>query len=196
MNQENTTQGTKSHRGRADDQAKTSDLLDRARAMELDALTELCTAYYPKILKFMRYRVGQDEADDLAGEVFVKVMRSIGHQTGSFEAWLYRVARNVIIDWFRYRKSRPETELSDAIMKTTVNGKNGLAASTARIDVEMALAMMSEEHRELLTLKFVQGLTNEEIGEITGQNVSAIRGMQFRALQAMRAAFDRKRAEL
>jgi RNA polymerase sigma factor (sigma-70 family) len=63
------------------------------------------------------------------------------------------------------------------------------------MDMESALALMNEEHRELLTLKFVQGLTNEEIGEITGQKVSAIRAMQFRALKAMRAVLDRKGAD-
>ena len=131
----------------------------------------------------------------MAGEVFVKVMRSIGSQTGSFDAWLYRLARNVIIDRVRYHQARPETELSDIMTETVANGKNIHAASTAHMDIESALAMMNEEHRELLTLKFVQGLTNEEIGEITGQNVSAIRAMQFRALKAMRAVLDRKGAD-
>ena len=195
MHRENDTHPIRDDAGQPAGAEGVSGLLERARAQEPDALTELCAAYYPKILRFMRYRVGPNEADDLAGEVFVKVMRSIGSQTGSFEAWLYRLARNVIIDRVRYHQARPETELSDAMTETMANGKNGHAASTAHMDMENALAMMNEEHRELLTLKFVQGLTNEEIGEITGQKVSAIRAMQFRALKAMRAVLDRKGAD-
>lgn len=195
MQRENNTHATKDEAGQSAGAEGLSRLLARARAQEPDALTELCAAYYPKILRFMRYRVGPNEAEDLAGEVFFKVMRSIGSQTGSFEAWLYRLARNVIVDRVRYRQARPETELSDAMTETIANGKNAHAASTAHMDMESALAMMNEEHRELLTLKFVQGLTNEEIGEITGQKVSAIRAMQFRALKAMRAVLDRKGAD-
>ena len=195
MQRENNTHPTKDDAGQPAGAEGLSSLLERARAQELDALTELCAAYYPKILRFMRYRVGPNEADDLAGEVFVKVMRSIGSQTGSFDAWLYRLARNVIVDRVRYHQARPETELSDAMTETIANGKNAHAARTAHMDMESALAMMNEEHRELLTLKFVQGLTNEEIGEITGQKVSAIRAMQFRALKAMRAVLDRKGAD-
>lgn len=194
MQREYNTHPTKDDAGQPAGAESLSSLLERARAQEPDALTELCAAYYPKILRFMRYRVGPNEADDLAGEVFVKVMRSIGSQTGSFDAWLYRLARNVIIDRVRYRQARPETELSDAMTETMANGKNGHAASTAHMDTESALAMMNEEHRELLTLKFVQGLTNEEIGEITGKKASAIRAMQFRALKAMRAVLDGKGA--
>lgn len=171
-------------------------LLDRARMHDPDALAELCTAYYPKILKFMWYRVGPNEADDLAGEVFVKVMRSIQGQTGSFDAWLYRMARNVIIDRVRYRQARPETEFDETMEKTLSDGSTAQATAGTRMDVESALALVKEEHRELLTLKFVQGLTNDEIGEITGQNVNAIRAMQFRALKAMRAVFDQKGAFL
>ena len=195
MHREDNTYRTENNAVRPPGVEALSNLLERARVQEPDALAELCAVYYPKILKFMRYRVGPNEADDLAGEVFVKVMRSIGSQTGSFDAWLYRLARNVIIDRVRYHQARPETELSDIMTETVANGKNIHAASTAHMDIESALAMMNEEHRELLTLKFVQGLTNEEIGEITGQNVSAIRAMQFRALKAMRAVLDRKGAD-
>lgn len=167
-------------------------LLQRARKHDPDALAELCAAYYPKMLKFMRYRVGPGEADDLTGEVFVKVMRSIGSQTGSFDAWLYRVARNVIVDRVRYHQARPETELTDTMAETLTNGKETHAAADTRMDVDTALAAMNDEHRELLTLKFVQGMSNEEISEITGQNLNAIRAMQFRALKAMRTVLDRK----
>lgn len=163
-----------------------------ARNKDPQALSSLCAHYYPKILRYMRYRVGPNEADDLTGEVFVKVMRSIKGQSGSFDAWLYRLARNVVIDRARYRHARPETELTDVMMEQKTNGTDLQATSAARMDMESALAMLNEEHRELLTLKFVQGMSNAEIAGITGQSIGAIRAMQFRALNAMRAVLDRK----
>ncbi len=130
----------------------------------------------------------------LTSEVFAKVMRAIHQQTGRFEPWLYRLARNVIVDRVRYRQARPEMELTDTVQASLASQTVSPDAAATRVDIENALTHMSEEHRELLTLKFVQGLSNEEIGEITGQNLNAIRVMQFRALKAMRVVLERKGA--
>ena len=134
----------------------------------------------------MRYRAGSDLAEDLTGEVIVKVMRSIEGQTGRFEPWLYRLARNVIIDNVRHRSARPETELSEDMSNKLTDEKTPAKTVSRQLDVQTALEQVSEEHREFLTLKFIQGLDNREISEITGQNMNAIRAMQFRALKAMR----------
>jgi len=170
------------------------ELLNKARARDAEALAGLCALYYPRILRFMRYRMGPQDADDLTSEVFVKVMRAIDHQTGRFEPWLYRLARNVIIDRVRYRQARPETEFDDVVQQLPANETPSREATAARVDIENALTLVSEDHRELLTLKFVQGLSNQEISEITGQNLNAIRVMQFRALKAMRAVLEQKGA--
>lgn len=174
------------------DSAPPPELLEKARARDPEALAELCTFYYPRILKFMRYRVGPSDADDLASEVFVKVMRSIDQQTGRFEPWLYQLARNIIIDRVRYQRVRPETEFAETMQQTQSNEPPSNDAAAAHVDIEGALAQMNDEHRELLTLKFVQGMSNQEIGEVTGQNLNAIRVMQFRALKAMRTALEKK----
>ncbi|MDF3129435.1 RNA polymerase sigma factor [Kiritimatiellaeota bacterium B1221] len=160
--------------------------LKSARRMDSQALSKLCAHYYPKILRFMRYRVGSNLAEDLTGEVIVKIMRSIENQSGRFEPWLYRMARNVIIDHVRYRSVRPETELSEEMSNNLINEKSPDTAVSHHMDIQTALEQVSDEHREFLSLKFIQGLDNHEISEITGQNLNAIRAMQFRALKAMR----------
>jgi len=160
--------------------------LQGARKKDPQALSNLCAHYYPQILRFMHYRVGPNLAEDLTGEVIVKIMRSINGQKGRFEPWLYRLARNVIIDNVRYRSVRPETELDEDMSNKLTNGKTPDIAVGRHLDVQTALEQVSDEHREFLTLKFIQGLTNHEISEITGQNMNAIRAMQFRALRAMR----------
>jgi|TARA_B100001971_G_C18262014_1_gene587851 RNA polymerase sigma-70 factor (ECF subfamily) len=160
--------------------------LGGAREKDPEALSKLCAYCYPMILRFMHYRVGADRAGDLAGEVILRVMHSIDKQHGRFEPWLFRIARNVIIDSARYNRARPESELTDDMAENLTDGKKTSEAAGVRLDVQAALSEASEEHREFLTLKFVQGLTNSEIGEITGQSANALRAMQFRALKAMR----------
>jgi len=164
------------------------DLLEKARGRDPGALAELYTRYYPKVLKFIHYRIGAQEAEDLTGEVFLKLMGSIDRQVGRFEPWLFRMARNTIIDRVRYRKVRPEDSLEQAEQEFS-DGKNTPNAG-ARLDVEQALSLVGEEYRELLVLRFIQGMSAAEIGEITGQSPGAVRGMLFRALSKIRTVLD------
>lgn len=161
-------------------------LLAKARRRDVQALATLCEQFYPRLLKYLHYRVGPEAAEDLAGEVVLKVMRSISGQTGLFEPWLYRVARNVIVDHARSAKARPETPLDDEMMDNMTSAESVSEGVARRLDIEQGLAQLTDEQRELLTLKFIQGLSNEEIGEVTGRNAVAIRALQFRALTALR----------
>ncbi|MFA7230544.1 MAG: RNA polymerase sigma factor [Victivallaceae bacterium] len=161
--------------------------LQAARCLNAKAMATLCEYYYYKILKFMYYRVGQNDAEDITSEVFMKVMRSIESQSGNFEAWLYRIARNTIIDKARYRNARPEIELKLEYDEDIDENKNMEKQIGSMLDVEFALGKINDEYRELLVMKFIQGLSNDEIAEITGRSQGAIRIMQFRALKSMRA---------
>ena len=88
-------------------------LLERARTGEAEALTALCARYYPKVLKYMRYRVAADLAEDLTSEVFVRVLKNLGEQRGSFPAWLFRIAERVVVDHRRAAGAKKRT-----VMKT------------------------------------------------------------------------------
>ena len=67
-------------------------LLSGARRRSPEALAALCERVYPRVLRYMRYRAGAAHAEDLTEEVFLRVVRSIHRQSGTFEAWLYRSA--------------------------------------------------------------------------------------------------------
>jgi RNA polymerase sigma-70 factor, ECF subfamily len=161
-------------------------LVKQARQRDAAALAALCERYYPRVLKFMRYRVGFSAAEDLAGEVFARLMRSIDRQNGMFEPWLYRLARNVVIDRARRQQTRPESEWDDSMMNHPAEATDLGASVAGRLDLEQAITRLSDEQRELVTLKFLQGLSNDEIAEVTGRNAVAVRALQYRALLALR----------
>ncbi len=160
--------------------------LERARRRDPEALAALCRHFYPKILRYMRYRTTPTNAEDLTGDVFLRVMQHIHRQTGSFPAWLYRIAANVVTDHYR-RSSLRQTESLDPEQHTAAAPGNGPKTVQARMDIEAAMHCLTPEQREFIVLKFVQGLSNAEIAEITGKKLPALRALQFRALTALRA---------
>jgi RNA polymerase sigma-70 factor (ECF subfamily) len=164
----------------------TERLVTEARRGDSEALTGLCSAFYPRILKYMRYRTDAATAQDLTAEVFVRVVRNMSKQHGSFRAWIYRIARNVAIDASRRRKARREEQMSDETLSTIPTQGDPAVTVARQEELQGALAQLTDEQRELVTLKFIQGLSNEEVGEVTGRRPGAVRALQFRALSALR----------
>ena len=162
-------------------------LVERARRREKAALNELCSHFYPKVLGYMHHRVGPRFAEDMTEEVFLRVVRSIAGQKGSFVAWLYRIAANVAVDHGRSQAVRSEGPLGDAAAERPAGGDPAHEVGRA-LDLHQAISRLTNEQRELVTLKFFQGLSTAEVSEATGRTPEAIRALQFRALASLRRA--------
>jgi RNA polymerase sigma-70 factor (ECF subfamily) len=161
-------------------------LLARARTRDPEALAALCEQFYPKLLRYMHYRVHPDAAEDLAADVLVRVIRSIDKQTGSFVAWVYKIAANVVADHGRAGKVRRERPMDERTVNTHADAADVSGDVERQLDIRAALTRLTGDQRELVTLKFIQGLSNAEVGEATGRKPEAVRGLQFRALRALR----------
>lgn len=158
-------------------------LIEKARASgDLHAMGMIYEYYYPKILKYMYYRSNRENYEDLTAETFQKVLRNIGSQEGNFEAWLYRIAENTIKDFYKSKGSK--LRLEESIMKSdNVPGVNsGLTKTELKMDIYGALDKLDDEKRRIVSLRFIQGLSSEEVAEITGKTPEAVRIMQFRSL--------------
>ncbi|NIA21724.1 MAG: sigma-70 family RNA polymerase sigma factor, partial [Anaerolineaceae bacterium] len=125
-------------------------------------------------------------AEDLAGEVFLRLLRGIHGQKGSFLAWLYRIAANVVVDHGRKKQTKRETQMSDSVHENLIGEPSPAEAVGRQLDLQQAIAKLTDDQRELVTLKFIQGLGNEDICEITGRKPGALRALQFRALSTLR----------
>ena len=86
-------------------------LVREAKNLDREALSELCVYFYPRIYRYVFYRVGtRQDAEDITSEVFVRMVRSLNTQKGSFQAWLFRIASNLVIDHYR-RSARQKKAL-------------------------------------------------------------------------------------
>ncbi len=168
------------------DERRLDSLLENAKRREPEALAELCAEIYPKLLKYMHYRVAPAVAEDLTGEVLIRVLRSTASQKGNFIAWLYKIAANVVTDHLRRRKVRREVPIDVHTAATVASGDDPAGIVGRQMDLQNAIARLTDDQRELVTLKFVQGLSTAEAAEITGRTREAIRALQFRALHALR----------
>lgn len=164
-------------------------VLDEARHGDSKAVATLCAQFYPRIMRYMRYRVGEQAAEDLTSEVFLRVIRNLTRQNGSFTAWLYKVAANVVNDHIRKLKTHPVVamEENEQTQAAALAKSDNPAQSVGRkLDLTAALELLTEDQRQLVTLKFVQGLSNEEVAETLDRTPGAVRVLQFRALSALR----------
>ncbi len=164
-----------------------------ARVYDPKALAKLCEHYLPKIYQYVFYRVNRrEDAEDLTNEICIKAIRNIRSQKGSFEAWLFRIASNMITDFYRRRGVRRKFEVHQDESQI-VEERSGLADQLlTQAELKQALLQLTDEQQEIITLKFIEGFGNDEIAEMLGKSVGAIRALQFRALGSLRQLLSEK----
>ncbi len=162
-----------------------SRLVQDAKNNHNDALEKLCKFVYYKIYGYTYYRVKQKEdAEDLTSEVLMKMARSLKTQKGNFLAWVYRIASNQIIDFYRHRARRPEISIES--LKRDIPGSEVQRDILKEDKMKEAISRLTPEQSNVITLKFIQEYSNEEIAKIMNKTVGAIKVLQFRALKALR----------
>ena len=168
-------------------------LVERAKRLDRKALSELCVHFYPKVFRYVFYRVRtRQDAEDITSEVFVRVVRSLSKQRGSFQAWIFRIASNLVIDYYR-RTAREKKALLRQGEKVSLEDPERDAQETlTRENLMRALGELTEEQQEVVSLKFLEGYDNTEIAEMMGKTVGAVKALQFRALAALRKIIGRE----
>jgi RNA polymerase sigma-70 factor (ECF subfamily) len=157
-----------------------------------DEYKEKLFAYvYSKIYRFIYYRTGnKNQAEDLTGDVILKIAKALPRQRGNFNSWIYKIARNSVIDFYR-RQSTRKSKIS--IEEMTGELPNGRKDFTERIlneeSLRNAMKLLTDKQKEVIILKFIEGYKNKEIAGLIGISEGAVKLLQFRALKAMREYF-------
>ena len=165
-------------------------LVAAAKAGDPEAFGSLFDAYYGPVYRYVASRVGRpSDAEDLAQLVFVKVLESLPRyeQRGvPFGGWLFRLARNVVIDHVRTRREHVTLEV--IVEKSTDDqGPDELAVLRQEMDsIAHALRRLTPDQREAVELRFFAGLSAKEAAEAMGRQEGTVRGLQFRAIAALR----------
>lgn len=160
-----------------------------------EAFGKIYDNFINPIFRYMHFRVGVHDSEDLTELVFLKTWENIRkYRRGihGFSAWLFRIAHNVVVD--HYRSRHPEDELSEDL-EDKRREADAIFKAHQRFDreaLEAAMAELKDNYRQVLILKYMNELSNEEICFITGRSHASLRILQFRALRSLRRILERR----
>jgi len=156
-------------------------------AQQKQNFTDYYNQYKDKIFNYFWYRVNFNRAlaEDLTADAFLKAFKSFNgfDHNRSFQSWMYAIAKNHLLNY--YRTANRETDLLTAEKM----GVNELKKIENRLELERAFELinqLSEYHREVLLMRFSDGLDNREIAEILNKDEGAVRTQISRALEELR----------
>lgn len=162
----------------------------RAQTFEEEAIRALYETYYPKVYNYAFMQLGDvHTAEDLASDVMLKMIESIQSfkfRGLPFGAWVFRIARNRLIDLHRRRKRRGEVDLSETLSTALANPQALAERAIERGQLQIALKHLTDEQRQVIVLKFIEGYDNRSVGKIMGRSEGAIKSLQHRALGSLR----------
>jgi len=162
---------------------------DEQREKE-NRLASLYDEYFDKIARYIYVRIGdKNEAEDLAGEVFLKALESIRSYKERgipMQAWLYRIAHNVSVDHLRKRGRTTIVPIDDVLVESR---EDPAATAEKNIEIERvneAMQKLTPEQREVVRLRFFGELSSKEVGAMLSKSDGAVREMQRAAIEKLR----------
>ena len=160
---------------------RVAELVRRAQQNDRDAFGQLYRLYYRPIYTLARFYFPQ-QAEDIVAETFLRAWGAIDRYRDRgkpFTAWLYAIARHIVADELKARRrTEPRAELPDAPTESNHDD---------RLTLAMGLARLSKTQRVVVELKYLVGLSHNEIAIILRRSVGAVKALRWRALQNLSA---------
>lgn len=167
-------------------------LVSRSQDGDQAAFASLYDIFIDHIYRYVYYRVGAADVEDLVETVFLKVWEKINQYTKkpnrNFSAWIFRIAHNLVVDYYRTAGERQTEELGLNLPDHT-REHNPIRVTQDVLDkdaLRVALSKLKKQYRDVLVYKFINDLSNSEIAEIVRKTEGSVRILQFRALKALK----------
>ncbi len=169
-------------------------LVQRATRHDREAFAQLYDRFVDKIFKYIYYKVGtRAEAEDLTAQVFMKAWEAIGHyrwMDRPFAAWLYRIAHNSVVDYFRTRRDVSSLDDMPFLEQENVATLEELTQQHMTADVlRRAISRLTQDQQRVIILRFLEGYSTEQVAQILSKQPGAVRTLQHRALAGLSNIF-------
>lgn len=168
-------------------------LVKQAQAGGSAAFSALYEHYYDSIYRYVSFRTGSfADAEDITAEVFVRMIESIHRfkwKGYPFSSWLFRIAHNLVVDFYRKKGRRNTVPLDDApqiVDATSFDADARMDIELSMGDVRRAMGCLTDLQREAITLRFAAGLSVAETARAMGKKDNAVKALQHAGLKKLR----------
>jgi RNA polymerase sigma-70 factor, ECF subfamily len=173
-----------------------AELVIRAIQGNKEAFGDLYELYLDAIFRYIYYRVHNSaDAEDLTETVFLKAWEALPAYRLSevpFKAWLYRIAHNVIIDQYRVFKYEMPLESQLFLYDDDLGPEEKVSRQENHEHLLAAFVQLEPTYQEVLSLRFISGLSHAETGSVMARSEGAVRVLQHRALNALRTCLEKQ----
>lgn len=170
-----------------------SELIALAQAGKQEALADIYEAYFLRVYRFVYYRVSHKEtAEDLTEDTFIKAFAGIKslQTTAAFEGWLFQIARNLVIDYYRKKKQMVPLDMVENTLEYDTNVVDIINLQIEQSILIKLLKELNDEQQSVIKMKFMEELDNTDIAKILNKTEGAIRVIQHRAISKLKELFD------
>ena len=153
-------------------------------------LAGLYEEYYDRIARYAYVHIGdRPDAEDLAGDVFLKALRSLdGYEERGIpmQAWLFRIAHNMVVDYLRKKTKVKSVPIDSVTLPATDDPAKVAEQSLEMARVARAMEQLTPDQRQVVGLRFFGGLTSKEVGDVLRKSDGAVREIQRASIEKLR----------
>jgi len=176
---------------------QTSDsLLKCIRQWDENALTRVYDQYAPAIYRYAYRLTGHTQtAQEIVSDTFYRLLLALKNGGGPeqhLSAWLYRVAHNLIVDFYRRQPEQDQVTLDEALHVAVSDMHEERILRREEVErVRHALWLLTPLQQQIIALRFLEGLTNEQVAQCVERTVGAVKALQHRALDSLRRVLEK-----
>jgi len=165
------------------------ELLQRACQLETQTLAEIYDTYSPGIYRYAMRLLGDTSlAEDCVADAFARFLKALQERRGPrdhLKAYLYRIAHNWIVDLYRKNGNEQALELNDTIRSEADVPEEEAAKRIRQKQVRKAIRQLTPDQQQVVSLKYLEDWSNEEVAHIMKKPVGAVKSLQHRALKSL-----------
>ena len=182
------------HRTSRDERA----LIEKSKT-DPETFSELYNLYFPKIFRYVSWRVGsRPDAEDLVSEIFTKTLTNLDsfkwQKNVSFSSWIFRIAHNALIDYYRSETKRKRVNLEDLpeIEDDAILADEELTRKQQFKVLFQMIGELPDRQAEIITMRFFTGMKNKEIADVLGIKEKSVASSLCRGLEVLHRKFNKQ----
>lgn len=173
-------------------------LVALAQNGDTEAFGKIYDALVKPVYRYIYYRVDKHIAEDITEETFLKAWQNLSqYKAGKhpFSAWIFRIAHNLVCDYYRKNEIASEIDENLADEKMDASPSYQLNIRLNELKLRQAISQLPENYRQVILLKYINDEDNTVIADVIGKSEGAVRTLQFRALEKLRSLLKEKKED-